>query len=209
MNKIRKENGFSAVEGLLIVIIIAMIAGVGYYVWHANKTANDTLSSANQVAQNSPAVKGTKKSTSTAPSSNNSYFVVNEWGVRAPYSGSLHLSYTFKHDTGTVTYVALSSSELNAEGSTCASDPTYGGTIERYLSTDKMLDSSGQPLSQTAAQYAATANKSTYAYVGNYYYFYTKPQSVCGSSQAAQNVQTETESAFSNLVSKLQTVPAQ
>jgi hypothetical protein len=41
--KIKSQGGFSAVEGLLIFIIIAVIGGTGWYVVSANKRANDVL----------------------------------------------------------------------------------------------------------------------------------------------------------------------
>ena len=46
------QRGFSAVEGLLIVVIVAIIGGVGYYVWHAQKQSNNTLSTASSTSQN-------------------------------------------------------------------------------------------------------------------------------------------------------------
>jgi hypothetical protein len=44
----KNQKGFSAVEGLLIFIIVAIIAGVGWYVWDSNKKTNDILSSADK-----------------------------------------------------------------------------------------------------------------------------------------------------------------
>jgi predicted negative regulator of RcsB-dependent stress response len=38
--------GFSAVEGLLITIIIGILGGVGWYVWHANSQINKNLNAA-------------------------------------------------------------------------------------------------------------------------------------------------------------------
>jgi len=40
------QSGFSAVEAVLVVVIIAAIAGVGYYVMRQKQTANDNLSGA-------------------------------------------------------------------------------------------------------------------------------------------------------------------
>lgn len=48
------QKGFAAVEALLIFVIVAMIAGVGYYVWHSNKQTNATLDAASKSAQSSP-----------------------------------------------------------------------------------------------------------------------------------------------------------
>ncbi len=40
------SKGFSAVEGLLILIIVGMIAGVGWYVWHSKNVANSSYNNA-------------------------------------------------------------------------------------------------------------------------------------------------------------------
>lgn len=37
------QKGFAALEGILILIIIAIIGGTGYYVWHAKDQADETL----------------------------------------------------------------------------------------------------------------------------------------------------------------------
>lgn len=37
--KIKSQAGFSVVEVLLLVVLVLGIGGVGYYVWHANKSA--------------------------------------------------------------------------------------------------------------------------------------------------------------------------
>lgn len=39
------SKGFSSVEGLLVLVIILVIAGVGYYVWHSQNKASNTYSS--------------------------------------------------------------------------------------------------------------------------------------------------------------------
>jgi hypothetical protein len=50
----RNQKGFSAVEGILIFIIVAIIAGVGWYVWDSNKKTNDILNSADNTKIASP-----------------------------------------------------------------------------------------------------------------------------------------------------------
>jgi hypothetical protein len=39
----KNQKGFSAIEGLLIFIIVGIIAGVGWYVWDSNKKTDETL----------------------------------------------------------------------------------------------------------------------------------------------------------------------
>lgn len=55
MNK--NQKGFSIVEGLLILIIIGLIGGTGWYVWHSKQTADKTYST---VATTSSSVASTE-----------------------------------------------------------------------------------------------------------------------------------------------------
>jgi uncharacterized protein (UPF0333 family) len=46
MKTINTQKGFAALESLLILIIIAIIGGTGYYVWHSKQQTDKTLSGA-------------------------------------------------------------------------------------------------------------------------------------------------------------------
>lgn len=52
MNK--NQKGFSAVEGLLILIIVGLIGFTGWYVWQAKQNADKTLNAAATTASNTP-----------------------------------------------------------------------------------------------------------------------------------------------------------
>lgn len=58
----RGQNGFGAIEGFLIAVIILMLGFTGYYVWHARNNANTTYNSATSVS--SSANSGTTTSIS-------------------------------------------------------------------------------------------------------------------------------------------------
>jgi hypothetical protein len=76
MNKSRKglarlkfqENfdGFSAVEALLILVIVGILCGTGWYVYSSNKKTDDLLSSADNTKILSPS-KAKEKATTTTP----------------------------------------------------------------------------------------------------------------------------------------------
>lgn len=54
----KNQQGFTLVEGLLIVIALALIIFVGYYVWNSQQKSTDTLESATKSSENaSPAKK--------------------------------------------------------------------------------------------------------------------------------------------------------
>jgi hypothetical protein len=52
------EQGFAVLEALLTIIIMAAIAGTGWYVWHAKQTADEAL----KVAQNEPSTTNAQTS---------------------------------------------------------------------------------------------------------------------------------------------------
>jgi uncharacterized protein (UPF0333 family) len=74
MKKTSRTKGFSTVEGLLILIIVLILGGVGWYVWHSTKNANDILKSVDESSNSTQAethtqavgnYKGWKIATST------------------------------------------------------------------------------------------------------------------------------------------------
>jgi hypothetical protein len=73
---LKKQSGFAVIEGLLILIIIAILGFTSWYVWHArsqaDKTLNDTLNSGQSVPNHS-----SKKKADTAGQD-------NKTGVAAP-----------------------------------------------------------------------------------------------------------------------------
>jgi len=61
------QKAFGAIETLLIIVIVAILGGTGYYVYHANKATNDTLNAAAKDASGSPKFSS-KKATAKPPS---------------------------------------------------------------------------------------------------------------------------------------------
>lgn len=51
------KNGFAALETLLILVIVALIGGTGWYVWHSKQQADKTLNAAQ--SENTSAFKST------------------------------------------------------------------------------------------------------------------------------------------------------
>jgi hypothetical protein len=92
------QSGFAAIEAFLIVIVLTIIIGTGYYVWHANQKSNDTYNAAAMTAQSSPPKKPAKKSTA-----------VDSTAGWKPYSGS---SISFKYPSSWTLTVCDTSSIL-------------------------------------------------------------------------------------------------
>jgi hypothetical protein len=204
------QEGFSAVEGLLIVIIVGMLGGVGWYVWHSQKQVDKTYS---QTA-NSSAVPNSKKKT-RATDSNAGYFVIKEWGVRAKYSGNLTLGYKIGSLSQPQPALAnISSNQLDISDPACKVDLSktvgYGGSIVRYKSTDHyLMGDFNIDSGKTAAQYASTLKKADYSHVEDYYFFYFGPTGVCSQSQNVKNLMEQTTAAVKAILPSLEATPTQ
>lgn len=59
------QSGFSLVEGLLALVIVAIVGATGYYVWHSKQAADSTLTAATKTTQNTAAAKSTANSNVT------------------------------------------------------------------------------------------------------------------------------------------------
>lgn len=192
--KISNQKGFAAIEAVLIVVILAIIGGTGYYVYQANNKSTDTQTAAQIDAttasgRKSPAAKVAQ------------YTTISEWNVRAPYAGALKLQYTLSADGNQANFT---SSQLLTVDAECTAG--FGGQIDRYAPTDiATADGTG---TTTAKERAASSDKSTYTYVGGYYYFFAHSQAACGADTAkTAPLQQETNDLVKVLVPKLQVIP--
>lgn len=49
-NKLFNQKGFATIEAVLIIIIVAIVGGTGYYIYHATNKSNQALDTANSTA---------------------------------------------------------------------------------------------------------------------------------------------------------------
>jgi type II secretory pathway pseudopilin PulG len=84
------QEGFSIVEGLLIVVIVGMLGGVGWYVWHANSQANRTLDDAAKVSQNAPTVTSKTQNKGASKPKN---LEISEYKIKVPLSSTIQDAY--------------------------------------------------------------------------------------------------------------------
>ncbi|HUD07785.1 MAG TPA: prepilin-type N-terminal cleavage/methylation domain-containing protein [Candidatus Saccharimonadales bacterium] len=182
----KNESGFSVIEVLIVIVIIALIGIAGWLVYkHEHKVP---------VTTNSSVSTATNKSSPQ----NTNYFTISQWNIRAPYSGSLTLQY--QPVAGNPNLMNVSSTQLNAGGpSICTTADGAVGNIGKYLPTDD-IPTEGPP-AETAQQYVETyPSEAYYAKVGNYYYIYFG-----GQLNSCNNLtlQTQTLDAFESIVPKL------
>ena len=87
------QHGFSAIEGLLILIAVAIIGGTGWYVYNANKKANTSYNSASQSSQSTVKFAKRKTAATTTVTPNQSSDPTAGWATYASASGGFSLKY--------------------------------------------------------------------------------------------------------------------
>jgi hypothetical protein len=119
------QKGFSAIEGLLIIIVILMIGFIGYYVWHTQKDANKTLDTATKSAQTSSS--SPSKQTKAA---DQKYLDIKELGVKFKLSDAIKDAYYIK-GSNDYYYVSVHSFDNNPDLAGCMAtdNGTYGSGL--------------------------------------------------------------------------------
>jgi hypothetical protein len=134
------QKGVGAVEGLLILVIVAIVGGTGYFVYNAQNKTKDTLDSASLSSQ-SPVVhkkKAAAKKTAT-------FLAIKEWGVKIALSGDTQGAY-YKFTPGTPAYpdafldvmAPKADAITGSKGTTCKGE--YIAKIMRLKKDDPLWD---------------------------------------------------------------------
>jgi type II secretory pathway pseudopilin PulG len=178
------QKGFTLVEALLVIIAVALVVFVGYYVWHSQKDNNKQATETSKTSQKTSPDQSSK-------AKNQKYVTISEWGIKSPYSGKLNITYKLETDMA-AQYVYFTTDDLEAIPD-CRLNVSLGGygnagTITRYSLTDHVQAEDGSDLGVTPAQYITENNlpAGNYVKVGNYYYFYNHPNGPCSGTEQAQ-----------------------
>lgn len=194
MHKLSKnQKGFTTVEALLIILILAVIGFGGYYVYHTNHKTKTT----NLAATAPKTSTASNQAKTTSKQSAQKYITISAWGVRVPYSGSDTLSVSSQTcdepgDTVlTGCSVDVNSQDLaNAVGSCQSTRATSKvgyfykiGANDNYQETD---GSGFTPIVQWAA-----SNPGQYTQIGSNYYAFAEIGASWG-GQGAISINTST-----------------
>lgn len=192
----RNQSGFGVVEVLIIVLVIAALAGTIYAAYQRLKHTG---------AKNSAATSQHQATTQPAQTATQ-YFTIKEWGVRAPYSGNLKLSYTLSSTSSGGGSAVFSSDQLTALSNACIGG---GGAITRWAPYDQVSEGPPDANTPTAANFFAGKDPSTfpYAHIGNYYYMFVHVQGGCSDLNTTGALQSQTNNAVKALVVNLQAIP--
>lgn len=192
-----RQSGFGAVGIILIILVVGVIAASGAFVV-SRHNKHDASAASNTAAPTPPPLPPSAVSNPVTTSPVTSSVAISEWGIKAPYSGSLALSYVMSTDG---TSASFSSSQLSKLSADCVG---RGGAIKRYAANDKVSVYADDPTADTATTYFAKADSSTYAHVGGYYYTFLHDQAACGDITVTSAVHAQTNDAVKALTPTFQ-----
>jgi len=190
------QKGFAALEALLIVVIVAIIAGTGYYIYHANKNTSSTYNAASKSAASNPTSqanggKGGKSGPDTGPAKTEA-FLIYQWKIDAviptPPEQAALIQYKITSN-GQQTYANFTTQELIDLDKQCTADNAPAGTVFQAKGTDPFYNSDGTTSGQTVQQAIASGQYTPYKQVGNYYYWYQPSPTPCDTTTQGQQLQ--------------------
>ena len=200
------QKGFTAIEGLLILVILAIVGGTGYFIYHSNQKTSDTLSSSAKIAQSSPS-KITKKKSSASPQTSaksststspaQTYLTITQWGVQIPLSSAISDAlYVYYGQSGT------DDSGKNTYGSVFLSTKSYDTSYPKC----SVETGAGPSIIGSIVRYAASSGVGTV--IGNYSYAFVPPQASCeaDSSAGQQQQATQMQAAFATAAKSIKAV---
>jgi hypothetical protein len=111
--KSKNQKGFSLIEGLLLLIALTLIGFVGFYVWHAQKQTEKTLTSVDNTSNKSSTTRSAAKTTSADS------FAFKELGVKILLSSDLK-GLNYHADPQFPTLYNVTTTDFEANDQTCA-----------------------------------------------------------------------------------------
>lgn len=159
------QKGFGAVEVLLVLILIGILGGVGFYVYNSNKKSNqkaDTTSTASK-AETKVADKSTDTETVKEADANLGYLVIKEWGVKIKLRDSMKVSYTY-----------------SAEAGNQAASIDYQSSIKPVIKPEFLQDKTCEVGAGVLRSVSVSADQAQYSKkIGNQYYTVTGAPGAC------------------------------
>lgn len=154
----KNEKGFSAVEVLLVLVVIGLLGGAGWYVWQSkNKNDQSTTSTSQADSKRENNKEAPKDEVATAK-----YLTIKEWGVRLKLSDNI-ANATYRFEKPDYQWVYLTTPRLNelAQQTPECSAAKESITLNRAKPGD---DRFGSPWKESELQEIGTK-------WGDYYYF--------------------------------------
>lgn len=190
----KKNTGFGVVGIVLVVVTVALVGLIGWRLYDANKNKqSNSTSSNNQTQQNNSASQSNQSDQATQTDPNEGYVVIKEWGVRfKPIEGLNDVEYSIGNIKGSNGTASFSTSELSKYGDSCSASQTGMAPLGKLIRTQGVKEDATPVSTSYAAQ------------IGDYYYQYVTPQTVCSDDSTATALQSQTLALFKVVVKSLE-----
>jgi len=172
-------KGFSPAYVLLLIVIVGVIGGVGYYVYSSQNKTNESLDNAAK-SQADPQMREKKEEPVKTTSQPKTTLTITEFGTAFSLSSGISdITYRYEAESSSNDNHALvyfSSDSLKASSDDCKNDFASLGHLQRYKLTDVYTTPTGEtkPITEMNA-----------IKLGDHYYLYETGQDAC--PRASQN----------------------
>jgi prepilin-type N-terminal cleavage/methylation domain-containing protein len=131
MRVFRNERGFTALEVILVIALVAVIGGAAYYAMQARSNSQTT-----QTAKASPKASASP-SASTSGQSSGSVLNISQWGVKMTLpAGLTDLSYTLDSKNSMAMIV---SKQLKGKPSSCTGQTVTDGSLANVVKSSTSI----------------------------------------------------------------------
>ena len=180
--KNNNQSGFSLIEGLIVILIVAIVGATGTFVYYKNNY--QPAGYANQQSRNKPTAQPIKK-ISQQSVKNLKYLSITQWGVSAAYTSQDTLSYEISPKDSNLAFIT---SKYMSDNYGCTLSSAINGSasgaggIGRYIATASadIMTPAPETWSQLAIQ-----DPTDYKQIGQYVYGFSHDQASCGNSTSS------------------------
>ncbi len=189
--KVKNESGFSVVEGLIVIGVLALIGLSGWFVVaskHKDKTTTKTTPSAA-----TPVAKSTEQTSDNTTGGETKYLGIKEWGVKFALTTATADAYYDTKTNSSLDSMSLRSHSLDSEDD-CTNAPQSVASIFRVPKDTSDDSTQGKMYSQTQDG----------KIIGDYFYFIQSSQYLCTENADKQAVLQGVRNSFNTAGSTIQ-----
>ena len=189
------QKGFGAVEIVLLVVLVGIIAGAGWYVYQSQKKTKESLDNANQnIEQISKSNKEINEADKKSENSSKKYLEIKELGVKVELDDATADAYYVMQNG----FAYISTTSLKNAGPECSAEKTGVVAISKVNKTD-----TDEMTGKTYEQQIKDGGSGVI--IGNNVYLMNRSQAYCSEDV---DVQAKQQAAWNSFLAQAKTMQA-